>query len=844
MGSGAALRRRAASQLRRRWRSWLGLALLVGLAGGAITGAAAGAVRTTSAYDRLAASADAYSVVLGIGCQDASPSCAEERRAGNDTVLALPQVADGVLGANYLLPILDDAGRSIQPQEVATDELPGEVCFTGSGEVNVTGSADGRLGRTINRHRFVEGRAADPSRPEEVVVSVETARRADIGVGEVLAIVPVPACDGIPVEEWPPPIEVTVVGIQVSPGEVQPVAGRYLQSVNVTPPLLERLARAFPGGDAALMVRLREGVDVAELESAMDGAGIVGEPIIVEDDLAEGVRRGHRQDAVSLWLFVGLGGVASLLVLGQALARQVWEAEREVPVLRAVGFTRRDVVRSAVLEGAVAATVASLVAVIVAIATSALTPVGGARDAEPDPGIHVDATVLGLGALVVFLASASIIAGAARSVTSRRSSAVGAPVRPSRVVQTVARAGFAVPASVGAHLAVAPGGGPRPVPLRSGLVATTAGFAALAGSLTFGADLAHVLETPRLVGWNWDVMYFDGLAPEDGEPQDPGALVAAADDLVRRARALAGVERAGYMTFFPPTQVPPLASVPDVTTISFSSGPGSISPTVTSGRAPAGPEEVLVTSSVLDDLDAEVGDAIEVQGATFDAAGELGFAPHTVTIVGTGVLPIGDGYFDRAVAFTFEGLQRLASDATPHGTIVDLRPGSDVSATLASLEELGLGSAIRTEDVDVTGLVDLDVQNVDAVPRLFGALMAALGAGVLAHLVLTGLRAGRRELATLRALGFTRRQVRSSAAWLASLVTALPYVVGAVVGAVVGRLVWLAYAERLHVAPASVTGWRPIAASFLVFLVVGNLFGALGAWRALRRRSSGELRSE
>jgi hypothetical protein len=842
----SALWLRATSQLRRRWRSWLGLALLIGLASGEVLGAAAGARRTSSAYDRLASSADAFTVVLDIRCQDEeSPSCADEQPAASQQVLALPEVADGVVVTTFLLPVLDDEGRSIQPQEESTGTTTGEVCVTGSGEVDVIGSADGRLGTELNRHRFVEGRAADPSRADEVVVSVATARRADVEVGEVLTIVPVDACDDIPTQEWPAPIEVTVVGLQLSPGEVQPEAGRYLQSVTVTPPLLQRITRETSGGgDTPLMMRLRPGVDVMELETAIEAKGLVAQPIILGDELAASVRRGHRQDAVSLWLLVGLGGLASLVVLGLALARQVSAAANEVPLLRAVGLTTGDLVLAGGIEGGAAGAVAGVVAVAVASTASIVTPIGRARSAEPSPGFDLDSGALVLGGITVLAIVALIVTGVSRLVAARSSSPGGPRVRQSVVVRAINRIGLPVPASIGAHLALSRGGGARPVPVRSGLIATAVGFAALTGSLTFGADLEHLLETPRLVGWNWDVAFFGALEADGSEAEDPRATVDAADALVRGALALPGVERAGYLTVFPPSEVPPLASIPDIRPMSFSSGPGSISPTLTSGRAPAGPEEVLVTSSVLAELDAEVGEDIEVQAAAIDDSGELTFEPRSMTVVGTGVLPLGDGGFDRAVSFTFAGQQRLAPDAVPHLVVVDLRPGSNRRDTLAALEERGLSGPLPAGDIDVTELVDLDVRQADNVPRLFGGLMAVLGLGVLMHLVLTGLRAGRRELATLRALGFTTRQVRSSAAWQASVATVVPYVVGAFVGVVVGRRVWLAYSDRLNVAPATVSAWRPIVGFFLALLALANLIGALAAWWALRHGSSVELRSE
>ena len=50
--------------LRRRWRGWLGLALIIGLFGGAVEAAAAGARRTDSAYPQLVAWSRAPDVLI------------------------------------------------------------------------------------------------------------------------------------------------------------------------------------------------------------------------------------------------------------------------------------------------------------------------------------------------------------------------------------------------------------------------------------------------------------------------------------------------------------------------------------------------------------------------------------------------------------------------------------------------------------------------------------------------------------------------------------------------------------------------------------------------------------
>src|SRR6266704_2645074 len=56
---------RLRSELRTRWRAWLGLALLIGLAGAAAAAAAAGARRTETAYPRFVQAQNGYDLVTG-----------------------------------------------------------------------------------------------------------------------------------------------------------------------------------------------------------------------------------------------------------------------------------------------------------------------------------------------------------------------------------------------------------------------------------------------------------------------------------------------------------------------------------------------------------------------------------------------------------------------------------------------------------------------------------------------------------------------------------------------------------------------------------------------------------
>src|SRR6478735_3273993 len=56
---------RLRAELRSRWRAWPGLALLIGLAGGAATAAGAGARRTRTAYPRFLSAQKSFDLLTG-----------------------------------------------------------------------------------------------------------------------------------------------------------------------------------------------------------------------------------------------------------------------------------------------------------------------------------------------------------------------------------------------------------------------------------------------------------------------------------------------------------------------------------------------------------------------------------------------------------------------------------------------------------------------------------------------------------------------------------------------------------------------------------------------------------
>ena len=73
-----------------------------------------------------------------------------------------------------------------------------------------------------------------------------------------------------------------------------------------------------------------------------------------------------------------------------------------------------------------------------------------------------------------------------------------------REPRTAAAIGAPVTAVTGVRYALDPGQGRSSVPVRSAVLGLALSAAAVAGAVTFGANLLHLVNTPRLYGQDWD----------------------------------------------------------------------------------------------------------------------------------------------------------------------------------------------------------------------------------------------------------------------------------------------------------------------------------------------------
>jgi len=161
-GAVSAVWMRLRSELRTRWRAWLGLALLIGLAGAAAVATAAGARRTETAYPRFVQAQNGYDLITGGFPGNIDPARALTR------MQTLPEVAQwarvDMVASSAVLP----SGRvAPAPELMAVTDLMG------------------RAGFRLNRFKVVSGRMVNLDAPGEAVVDFPTADREGLRVGSV-----------------------------------------------------------------------------------------------------------------------------------------------------------------------------------------------------------------------------------------------------------------------------------------------------------------------------------------------------------------------------------------------------------------------------------------------------------------------------------------------------------------------------------------------------------------------------------------------------------------------------------------------------------------------------------
>jgi ABC-type antimicrobial peptide transport system permease subunit len=183
----------------------------------------------------------------------------------------------------------------------------------------------------------------------------------------------------------------------------------------------------------------------------------------------------------------------------------------------------------------------------------------------------------------------------------------------------------------------------------------------------------------------------------------------------------------------------------------------------------------------------------------------------------------------------------------PNVLFVRFRQGADKGAVIERLNTTapGLGDTGGITVVSVQRSAEIvNSDNISGSSMLLGIAVAVSALASLAIALTAAVRRRRRDLALLKALGFTRRQLSATVAWQATSTTIVGLLVGVPLGVVFGRVLWVQFAGQLDVLAEPSVPLTAIGIVAAVALVAANILAALPARYARAVAPSLVLRAE
>jgi hypothetical protein len=821
--------------LGRRWGGYLSLALVIGLAGGVALGAAAAARRTESSFPVFLASTNPSDLTV---------------QYASDYYAGLPPFARAVTR----LPQVRRAGIAVEPiaKVLGRDGGPTAASMAADFGLETVASVNG-LYFSQDRVAVVRGRMADPRRADEVMLSAQGARLLGLRLGQAVPLgFYTNAQSESPLWGTPrvrPAVRITarVVGlVQFSHTVVQDDIDRPLGYLVLTPALARvLLAAGTSSGISFYGLQLHNGPgDVAAVEREVNRQARVfgGAQFHVTSVNEAQAQSAIEPDWIALAAFAVIAALATLLIAAQAIARLVRAGDGDRQVLRALGAGPALAAADGLpgLLGAVAA--GSLLAAGVAVALSPVAPVGPVRPVYPSGGFAADAAVLGLG----FLALAGVLGAVAVAVSARAARRGPGPAarawaapRPA-TGRLAARSGLPAPAVAGLVFAFGREKAGQPVPARSAISAAVLAVVLVAATLTFGSSLATLVSHPPLYGWNWSY----ALSATQGIGAIPQQQVGRS---LRGDPDVAAWTSVSFVTADLDGQAVPVL---------FGRPGAAVAPPLLSGHQVTGPGQIVVGPATLAQLRKRLGDAVDISFANI-INGRPVPTRARLTIVGTATLPavgLAQGLHTSMGTGAVAPGQLLGPAATscsgpPGLAFVRLRAGVSAAAGAASLRRDAAGATRALAAVPASNPCHADVLSVvpvqrpaqianyrsmGATPALLAFSLAAAAAAALGLALFATVRRRRRDLAVLKTIGFTRRQLAAAVAWQATAAAVIGIAAGAPLGVALGRWLWTLFARQIYVVPEPTVAAGPLILLCLGTLVLVNLVAA-GPGRAAAR---------
>jgi ABC-type lipoprotein release transport system permease subunit len=276
----------------------------------------------------------------------------------------------------------------------------------------------------------------------------------------------------------------------------------------------------------------------------------------------------------------------------------------------------------------------------------------------------------------------------------------------------------------------------------------------------------------------------------------------------------------------------------------------TISPPVLTGHGFDATDQIVLGTATLNALHKHVGQSVQVSSGT---------TTTNLRIVGTATLPtIGIGgashlEMGSGAVLSYELIplaQRNLFDVRPgpNAILVRVKPGVNHPAALRSLSSIlvklgGNNNGAQAQNVQRPAQI-IDYGSLGSTPAVLGTALA-LGAVIAMGLTLiASVRRRRRELALLKILGFTRRQLAAAISWQSSVATAIGTAIGVPLGVVLGRFLWDLFAHEIYAVPRPTVPLTSVVLIVVSAMILANLVAAIPGRIAARTPTALLLRTE
>ncbi len=809
--------------------SLIALALVIGVLGGVGMASLAGARATDDSYTTLLARSDPSALSLQIGSTISTKKFSK-----------IPGVTHvGVADETFYDAPLTSKG---------TPDF-------GSGNVVPEAGLDGEF-FTQDRVSVVQGRLADPSRANEFMATALGERLMGWHLGSVVKMgvytLQQTGSKGFGTTAVPPRkiIYERLVGtIVFDSGVVQDSVDQLPTYYVLTP----AAAKGFTSGYQyeeyyfALRASANESAVARDIVRTLP----TDQPYTFSRlSVNEGeVNRSVRPVALALGVFGALAFLAALLVGLQMIVRRLTAQRQDQEVVRALGASRLALVFDATLAPVLGALAGVVLALLIATGLSSLTLLGPVGPLLHE-GTNFDAPIL-LGSAVVLLV---VLAASSAVVAMRLAPGRKGPLSTrggSHVTRLVTRAGLPASAVTGVGFAFESGSGRRSVPARSVLVGIVVAVTLLTSTLTFAGGLSALISHPALYGWNWNYALASG---NEVPSKSLAVLEHYSHEVAWSAVNFADVQIDGV-------------SEP----VLITSANPAVGPPLLSGHEVRAANQVVLGPATMSALHKRVGQSVVISyGAKRDFPAFL--PPTRATIVGTATLPAagqsGTFHPSMGVGGILDGsaeppalrkaIRKLQLLGGNDMYFVRFRPGVTHQEGLAIVTKAaragdaqfaavpnnaGAGDTVSVLNVQYPAEI-INYRSMGSTP-LWLALAFAIGMTIAFGLTITSsVRLRRRDLALLKTLGFTRRQMRASVAWQASASVATGVIVGIPLGILLGRELWTLFAKEIYAVPFAAIPTLSLVVLGVGALVLANLVALVPQYFAARTPAAIALRAE